>query len=392
MSFSRATRFVYKEPEIAVSPAEYNVPTSLGDIFTFCSKSQASPRNCSEVSPLGSKRLNIRRSLPACSISNKQKVNLTNSEKIPKRRSIFDRSDSKRNYFKETISSLTKRIDKNKECKCNCQRKFNDAQFWMSEEFIDDDYYSYHSLEHLDSWNMGVIHSNNCTNFHRTNFEQDILQRVENISRYVDTLNSSFNEFKEVVLLNQCHNNSEINIRHTINHTGLYKTQLSNKILNCIYSTIDNSKIQPLSTQNSLIEDAIFKNSDTAGDRCSNRQRCDDQIEELPDNDSSILNQEILNLTDDDKTLELDISINSDIELNEFDDIFICDYENFDNEDIYNTLSMQLQINHKELDELEEDKTELMTKSDNTHKEIINQTEALRKLHRELAGLKSSLN
>ncbi|CAG9835854.1 unnamed protein product [Diabrotica balteata] len=411
MSFSRATRFVYKEPEITVSPAEYNVPTSLGDIFTFCSKFQASPRKYSEGSA-GSKRLgckckislsnssttgnslnynerNTRRSLPSCSIPSKQIINLSNSKEIAKRRSFFGNSISNNNSFKERITPLTKRIDNNRKYDCTCQSKFKDAPFWVSEEFIDDDYYSYTSSEPLTSWNTGNIHLNDFTNFNRRNFEQGILQRVENISRYVDTLNSSFNEFKEVMLLNQCHNRSEITIRHTIDLTGLYEPQLSNKMENLIHSTIDNYKRQPLSTQNFLNEDANFKNRDTES---SNREICDDQIEELPDNDASILNREILNLTDDDKTLEFDISINSDIELNEFDDIFICDFENFDNEDIYNALSMQLQINHKELDELEEDKTELMTKSDNTYKEIIKQTEALRELHREFADLRSRLN
>uniref|UniRef100_A0A6P7GGL1 Uncharacterized protein LOC114342297 n=1 Tax=Diabrotica virgifera virgifera TaxID=50390 RepID=A0A6P7GGL1_DIAVI len=414
MSFSRATRFVYKEPEIKVSPAEYNVPTSLGNIFTFRSKCQAILKY-SEGSRLGGNRLgstnvnnqqsedsssssfkrscgckriqpnssttgngssdngrNIRRSLPVRSISNKQKINLTNSEQTPKRRSIFNRSDSTRNSFKEAVSSTTKIIYKNGKCECNChgdRSRSSNVQFWINDEFIDDEDYYSHTSSQVDRWNMGNTHYHDYTNSNRRNFERDILHIVENMSRYVDNLNGSLNEFKQEMSKNSKRNNFEITIRHKFDFTGLDESQLSDKIQNVSCSTIDDFKRELLSSQNSVNRDAIFKTNNTADDICVDKEICSDQIEELPHIEASILDEEMLNLTDDEKILECDISIDSDRDLDEFHDIFTSDYETFDNEDIYNALSVQLKIHHKELADLEEDKTELMATSESTLKE-----------------------
>ncbi|XP_072384219.1 uncharacterized protein [Diabrotica undecimpunctata] len=416
MSFARAKRFVYKEPEIKVSPADYDVPCSLGKVFTSSTECQGYYTKNAERSSLGSKQLsckckrnppitsntrngssynerNFRRGLKACSTPDKKKINITDSDKIKERESIFTRSDTKRISFREKNSSYIQKNDKNLEYKQNEPNRLNDIKFFTIEEFFDDDYNSYTSSEDIDSRNTEKTCVKEYTDFSRRNFENKILEKLDHVSRDINNLHNSFKEFKDDLLVNQCHNKLN-KIGNTTNHTiapgHRYKSQLSEKIQNEIYNAIENLKTEFSSQQNSIIRDAILKIGSIAGDMYSSRERCNIQIEDLCYKIVSDLNKNILNLVDEDRTLELETSLQSDMELKEIDAILNPDNHFFHYEDICKTLTNHLQISQKELDDLKKDKTEIMIKSCNAHKEISNQTSVLRKLQEELTILKNS--
>ncbi|CAG9835857.1 unnamed protein product [Diabrotica balteata] len=416
MSFARAKRFVYKEPEIKVSPADYDVPCSLGKVFTSSTECQGYYTKNAERSSLAGKQLscrcrrnppitsntrngssynerNFRRGLKACSTPDKKKINITDSDKIKERESIFTRSDTKRISFREKNSSYIQNTDKNIEYKQNGSNRLNDIKFCTIEEFFDDDYHSYTSSEDIRNTEKSCV--KHYTDSSRSNFEKKILDKIDHVSRDINNLHNSFKEFKDDLLVNQCQNKLN-KIGNTTNHTITpthrynYKSQLSDKIQNEIYNAIENLKTEFSSQQNSIIRDAILKIGSIAGDMYSNRERCNIQIEDLCYKIVSDLNKNILNLVDEDRTLEFETSLQSDMELKEIDAILNPDNHFFYYEDICKTLTNHLQISQKELDDLKKDKTEIMIKSCNAHKEINNQTSVLRKLQEELTILKNS--
>ncbi|XP_050508369.1 uncharacterized protein LOC126885699 isoform X2 [Diabrotica virgifera virgifera] len=416
MSFARAKRFVYKEPEVKVSPADYDIPCSLGKVFTYSSECQGYHTKNTERCSLGAKQLNcncrrnlpiisnarngssynernFRRGLKACSTPDKKKINITDSDKMNERESIFTRYDTKRISFREKNSSYIKKIDKNINSRHNGKKPLNDIQFFNIEEFFEDDYHGYTSLEDIDSRNTEKDCVKDYTDFSRRNFERTILEKVENVSRDVNNLHNSFKEFKTDFLINQFQQklNKIENTTNLTNAPSHRKSQLAEQIQNEVSNAIENLKTDFLSQQNSIVRDAILKIGSIAGDLYSNRERCNIQMEDLCYRVVSDLNKNILNLVDQDKTVEHETSLQTDnMELKEIDAILNPDNQFFHYEDICKTLTNHLQISQKELDDLKRDKTDIMIKSCNAHKEISKQTSVLRKFQEELTVLKNS--
>ncbi|CAG9856841.1 unnamed protein product [Phyllotreta striolata] len=171
MSFSKAKRFDYKEPDFQVSPADFNLSLPLIKPAHQFSKSRRiyQPRQyckCRKitVAPLTDNNLTYTKNSANSSVSN----GLCDSS-TPRRRRFSQLNIYK---IKEKIISLNE-----KDIFCNCVEakrnsntpiksvksikslidKFENGQrdpiFFTSEEYIDDDYYSYTSSNELEEAN-----------------------------------------------------------------------------------------------------------------------------------------------------------------------------------------------------------------------------------------------
>ncbi|KAG5879295.1 hypothetical protein JTB14_021953 [Gonioctena quinquepunctata] len=420
MSFAKAKRFNYKAPDIDVSPADYDVSTSLekGCGIGKCPRYQKNLLKEEKMSVFVCSRLSCSQrsdSSPSTQMKNKDHSNQFD-------RSLLNRSSVRQNSSKNQKPKSDPRIrrenDENKNPNVRMLvDKFENIPsslgFAGREEFIDDDYHSFTSSEELEKLYKieeyeleevcRALEKINTQDRMRKNkrdktFEEKVLEKMEKIERNVE-------QFKrKLAILSGKAQTDYLQKQHDRDVARIETVR-----------TYLNSEDKTLSRQkHDEIKDIIARAIQNLGDEFENKRKSilrhsEEKIQKLmkeiyltSSNSTEEIN-EICRATSSDLTKKLTkVWCRSNVPALEFESSRYFDemakevektcvdegdsYFNYEN--ICKVLSDHLQNSKDELDILEQDKLDITLKFGETQKALEGQASIINMLHNEITSLK----